>query len=100
MYDYSGYKYGSQPTTIASGQPVTPEQKAAAAYPTQNIPGVAGGMNDMLRMALQGNPNLLSNMKNQFMGSTGTPLNINPPNPVMSAIFSQPPATSSGTAIQ
>jgi hypothetical protein len=93
-YEYNPYQYGAKPATM------DPNATAAEkAYPLQNIPGVTGGLNDMMRSALQGNPNLIKNLGNKLL-SSGSPLNTNPPNPTMNALFSPPPATSSDTAVQ
>jgi hypothetical protein len=97
MADYTGYQYA--PYGVPHPQQPGQAQQANSAYPLQNIPGVTGGLNDMMRSALQANPNLIKNLGNKLMGSGG-PLNTAPPDPTMNAIFTPPPATSSDTAVQ
>jgi hypothetical protein len=92
-YNYNPYQYGAQP--VANPNATAAEK----AYPLQNIPGITGGLNDLMRSALQGNPNLIKNLGNKLIGSGG-PLNTAPPDPTMNAIFTPPPATSSDTAVQ
>jgi hypothetical protein len=94
-----------QPQTPQPGygmQGAQPGQAANQAYPTQGIPGMAGGINDMFRSAMQGNPNLMKNMKNSLFGGgqpgqAGSPMNINPPSPTMSALFTNPPQSTSSS---